>query len=48
MASEPYLYPGDVLTVSKSGLPSLGEIAIVASILASAAVITVELTNLRK
>ncbi len=45
---EPYLYPGDTLMIQKSGWPSIGEIAIVASILASAAVITVELTNLRK
>lgn len=48
MITEPTLYPGDVLTVSKSGAPTLGEIAIVASILASAAVVTVELSNLRK
>jgi len=46
--TEPYLYPGDVLAVSKSGAPTLGEIAIVASILASAAVVTVELSNLRR
>ncbi len=45
--TEPYLYPGDTLMIQKSGWPTIGEIAIVASILASAAVITVELTNLR-
>lgn len=48
MVTEPYLYPGDVLAVAKSGAPTLGEIAIVTSILASAAVITVELSNLRR
>ena len=48
MEPEPYFYPGDTLMVQKSGLPSIGEIAIVASILASAAVITVELSNLKK
>ena len=47
VTADPYLYPGDTLMVQKSGWPSIGEIAIVASILASAAVITVELTNLR-
>jgi len=47
VAAEPYLYPGDTLMVQRSGWPSIGEIAIVASILASAAVITVELSNLR-
>lgn len=44
--SQPYLYPGDTLMVQRSPLPSLGEWAIVASILASAAVVTVELSNL--
>ncbi len=44
--AEPYLYPGDVLMVQKSPWPDLGEIAIVASILASAAVLTVELNQL--
>ena len=43
---EPYLYPGDTLMVQRNPWPSLGEIAIVASILASAAVVTVELSNL--
>lgn len=43
---QPYLYPGDTLMVQRSGWPSIGEIAIVASILASAAVVTVELSNL--
>jgi len=46
MKPEPYLFPGDTLMVAKSGWPSIGEIAIVASILASAAVVTVELQNL--
>jgi polysaccharide export outer membrane protein len=45
---EPFLYPGDVLMVQKSAWPTLGEIAIVASILASAAILTVELSNLRR
>jgi len=48
MDPEPYFYPGDTLMVQKSPWPSIGEIAIVASILASAAVVTVELSNLRK
>jgi protein involved in polysaccharide export with SLBB domain len=43
---QPYLYPGDTLMIQRSGWPSIGEIAIVASILASAAVVTVELSNL--
>jgi hypothetical protein len=42
------LYPGDVLVVPKSGLPSMGEMAIVASILASVAVMAVELNDLKK
>jgi protein involved in polysaccharide export with SLBB domain len=42
----PYLYPGDALMVQRSGWPSLGEFAIVASILASGAVLAVELNNL--
>ncbi len=44
--AEPYLYPGDTLMIQKSPWPDLGELAIVASILASGAVITVELSNL--
>ena len=47
METEPYLYPGDTLMVQKSPWPDLGSIAIVASILASAAVLTVELSQLR-
>jgi len=47
MEKEPYMYPGDVLMVQKSGWPSVGEIAIVASILASLAVVTVQLGNLK-
>jgi polysaccharide export outer membrane protein len=43
-----FLYPGDVLMVKKSDWPSLGEWAIVASILASLTVVTVDLSNLRK
>ncbi len=43
---EPYLYPGDVLMIQRSPWPDLGSIAIVASILASAAIVTVELSNL--
>jgi hypothetical protein len=46
MDPEPYLYPGDTLMVAKSPWPSWGEIAIVASILASAAVVTVELNDI--
>jgi protein involved in polysaccharide export with SLBB domain len=42
--ADPYLYPGDVLTVPKSGWPSIGEWAIIASILASSAVIV---TNIK-
>ena len=42
---DPYLYPGDVLDVPKSGWPTIGEWAIIASILASTAVIV---TNLKK
>ncbi len=45
--SDPYLYPGDTLMVKKSGWPSTSEWAIIASILASGAVITVELINLK-
>jgi protein involved in polysaccharide export with SLBB domain len=45
---EPYLYPGDVLNVPKSGWPRIGEIAIVASILASAAVLAVQLDNIKR
>ena len=44
--NEPYLYPGDTLMVQRNPWPSLGEIAIVASILASAAVVSVELSSL--
>ncbi len=44
---EPYLYPGDTLMVQSSPWPSLGEWAIVASILASAAILTVELQSIR-
>ncbi|HVZ80644.1 MAG TPA: polysaccharide biosynthesis/export family protein [bacterium] len=43
--TDPYLYPGDVLEVPKSGWPTIGEWAIIASILASTAVIV---TNLNK
>ncbi len=42
----PYLYPGDTLMIQKSPWPDLGAIAIVASILASGAIITVELSEL--
>lgn len=45
---EPLLYPGDALVVPKSGMPSMGEIAIVASIFASLAVVAVELNGLKK
>ena len=45
---EPLLYPGDVLVVPKNGMPSIGEMAIVASILASVAVVAVELHDIRK
>ena len=44
---DPYLYPGDTLLVQKSGWPSTSEWAIIASILASGAIITVELSNLK-
>lgn len=47
-AAGPYLYPGDTLMVERSGWPTVGEWAIVASILASLAVVTVDLSNLRK
>jgi protein involved in polysaccharide export with SLBB domain len=46
--NDPYLYPGDVLMVQRSGWPTPGEWAIVASILASLAVVTVDLSNLKK
>ena len=46
MDPEPYLYPGDTIMVKQSPWPSWGEIAIVASILASAAIVTVELSQL--
>ncbi len=39
----PTVYPGDIIYVPKNGWPSMGDWAIVASILASAAVITIEL-----
>jgi len=48
IGQEPLLYPGDVLVVPKSGLPSMGDMAIVASILASVAVMAVELNDLKK
>ena len=44
---DPYLYPGDTLLVQKSAWPSISDWAIIASILASAAIITVELSNLK-
>lgn len=44
----PYLYPGDVLLVQRSGWPTTGEWAIIASILASGAIIAVELSNIHK
>ena len=47
MKPEPYLYPGDVLMVQKSPWPDLGTIAVVASILASGAIATVEIASLR-
>ena len=47
-AQDPYLYPGDVLLVQRSGWPSTGEWAIIASILASGAIIAVELNNIHK
>jgi len=47
MKPEPYLYPGDVLNVPKSGRLSMGELAIVASVLASAALIAVQLDTLK-
>ena len=47
-APESFLFPGDVLMVPKSGLPSVGDMAIVASILASVAVVTVDLNALKK
>jgi protein involved in polysaccharide export with SLBB domain len=43
---EPLLYPGDTLVVNKSSVPTLGELAIVASILASVAVVAVQMNNL--
>lgn len=45
---EPLLFPSDVLVVPKSGTPSIGEMAIVASILASVAVVAVQMNNIRK
>jgi len=45
---DPYLYPGDILLVQKSPWPSIGDWAIIASILASGAIIAVELSNLHK
>ncbi len=45
--TDPSLYPGDTLMVKKSGWPSTSEWAIIASILASGAIITVELSNLK-
>ncbi|GEM_PF-3180452 len=42
---EPFLYPGDALMVRKSDWPSIGDFAILASILASVAVVTVELRH---
>ena len=42
---DPYLYPGDLLVVQRSGWPTAGEWAIIASIVASSAVIAVELGN---
>lgn len=47
IGAEPYLYPGDTLMIQKSPWPDLGALAIVASILASGAIITVELSQLR-
>ena len=44
---DPNLYPGDTLLVKKSGWPSISDWAIIASILASGAVITVELSNIK-
>lgn len=43
---DPYLYPGDMLLVQKSGWPSTSDWAIIASILASGAIIAVEISNL--
>lgn len=43
---DPYLYPGDTLLVQKSAWPSISDWAIIASILASGAIITVELSTL--
>jgi polysaccharide biosynthesis/export protein len=42
----PYLYPGDILMVQKSAWPSTSDWAIIASILASGAIIAVEVSNL--
>jgi protein involved in polysaccharide export with SLBB domain len=44
----PIVYPGDVIYVPKSPWPTLGEIAIVTSILASAAIIAVELSTMKR
>jgi protein involved in polysaccharide export with SLBB domain len=46
-AEDPYLYPGDTLMVPKSPWPSIGDWAIIASILASGAIIAVELSNIK-
>jgi UDP-N-acetylmuramyl pentapeptide phosphotransferase/UDP-N-acetylglucosamine-1-phosphate transferase len=48
MEAEPLLYPGDVIMVPKSGMPSMGSIAIVASVLASAAILVVNLQDIRR
>jgi polysaccharide export outer membrane protein len=45
---DPYLYPGDVLLVQRTGWPTTGEWAIIASILASGAIIAVEVNNIHK
>jgi polysaccharide biosynthesis/export protein len=44
---DPYLYPGDTLLVQKSAWPSTSDWAIIASILASGAIIAVELSNIK-
>ncbi len=44
-APEPYLYPGDILMVPKNGWPNVEEWAIIASILASAAILVQNLPN---
>jgi protein involved in polysaccharide export with SLBB domain len=45
--TDPYIYPGDTLMVQKSAWPSTAEWAIIASILASGAIIAVELSNIK-